>query len=46
MTKIPDTWHRIGIEANRPINDAVAGCLPIAAGRHNQAQKVAGHWES
>ena len=38
MTKIQDTWHRIGTEANRPINDALVGRLLIAAGRHNQAR--------
>jgi tetratricopeptide (TPR) repeat protein len=38
MTKVQDTWHRIGTEANRPINDAVVGRLLIAAGRHNQAR--------
>jgi class 3 adenylate cyclase/tetratricopeptide (TPR) repeat protein len=38
MTKIQNTWHRIGTEANRPINDAVLGRLLIAAGRHNQAR--------
>jgi class 3 adenylate cyclase/tetratricopeptide (TPR) repeat protein len=38
MTKIQDTWHRIGTEANRPINDALIGRLLIAAGRHNQAR--------
>jgi hypothetical protein len=37
MTKIQDTWHRIGTEANRPINDAVVGRLLSAAGQHNQA---------
>ena len=36
MTKIQDTWHRIRIEANRPINDAVVGRLFIAARRRNQ----------
>jgi hypothetical protein len=38
MTKIQDTWHRIGTETNRPINDAVVGRLLIAAGQHNQAR--------
>jgi hypothetical protein len=38
MTKIQDTWHRIGTEANRPINDAVVARLLITAGRHNQAR--------
>jgi hypothetical protein len=38
MTKIQDTWHRIGTDANRPINDTVVGRLLIAAGQHNQAR--------
>lgn len=38
MTKTQDTWHRIGIETNRPINDAVVGRLLIAAGQHNLAR--------
>jgi hypothetical protein len=38
LTKIQDTWHRIGTEANRPINDAVVGRLRLAAGQHNQAR--------
>jgi class 3 adenylate cyclase/tetratricopeptide (TPR) repeat protein len=38
MTKIQDTWHRIGTEANRPINDAVMARLLIAAGRRDQAR--------
>ena len=38
MTKIQDTWRRIGVEANRPINDAVVGRLLIAADRLDQAR--------
>ena len=38
MTAIQDTLRRIGVEAYRPINDALIGQLLIAAGRHNQAR--------
>jgi hypothetical protein len=38
MPKSQDTWHRIGTEANRPINDAVVARLLIAAGRQDQAR--------
>jgi class 3 adenylate cyclase len=38
MSLIQDTLRRIGVEAYRPINDAVIGRLLIAAGQHNQAR--------
>ncbi|MBV9088321.1 MAG: AAA family ATPase [Mycobacteriaceae bacterium] len=39
MTMIQETLRRIGVEAYRPINDAVVGRLLMAAGRHNQARE-------
>jgi class 3 adenylate cyclase/tetratricopeptide (TPR) repeat protein len=38
MTAIQDTLRRIGVEAYRPINDALIGQLLIAAGRRDQAR--------
>ncbi len=38
MTAIQDTLRRIGVEAYRPINDALIGQLLIAAGEHSQAR--------
>ena len=38
MSLIQDTLRRIGVEAYRPINDALVGRLLITAGQHNQAR--------
>jgi hypothetical protein len=38
MTTIQDALRRIGVEAYRPLNDALIGQLLIAAGRHDEAR--------
>jgi hypothetical protein len=38
MTQIQDALRRIGVEAYRPLNDALIGQLLIAAGRRDQAR--------